>query len=366
MACQEHVDILKTGRGVWNKWRADYKHLEPDLSGTKILAGARLTGFNLRDTDFERADFREARIDRTDLSGADLGGADLRHANFFGVSLVGANLAGATLRGAYIAATVFGSLHVNCPDSVADYDGGTILAGTDFTDAEMSVCSFSDTDFRDAIGLATVKHRSRSSIDTESIYASQGKIPDIFLRGCGVPESFITFHHSLVGQAVQLYSCFISYSHADKRFARRLHDALQGRGIRCWLDDKQLLPGDDIYEHVDRGIRLWDKVLLCCSKESLKPASWVDKEIIATLAKEDELTRRRGQKVRSLIPLNLDGYLFSNEWQSGYRAEIRRRMAADFTGWEQSNDKFEQEFERLVQALRADAAAREAPPESQL
>src|SRR3974377_1779727 len=44
---------------------------------------------------------------------------------------------------------------------------------------------------------------------------------------------------------------------------RRLHNALQGRGVRCWLDEKQLLPGDDIYEQVDRGVRLWEKVLLC-------------------------------------------------------------------------------------------------------
>jgi hypothetical protein len=29
----------------------------------------------------------------------------------------------------------------------------------------------------------------------------------------------------------------------DKLFARRLHDTLQGRGIRCWLDEKQMLPG---------------------------------------------------------------------------------------------------------------------------
>jgi hypothetical protein len=36
------------------------------------------------------------------------------------------------------------------------------------------------------------------------------------------------------------------------------------------------------------------------------------------------ITRRRGEKVRALIPLNLDGYLFSDNWKSGYRAEIRR------------------------------------------
>ena len=52
-----------------------------------------------------------------------------------------------------------------------------------------------------------------------------------------------------------------------------LHDALQERGVRCWLDEKQMLPGDDIYEQVDRGIRLWDKVLLCgCPR--FAPVPW--------------------------------------------------------------------------------------------
>jgi hypothetical protein len=34
-----------------------------------------------------------------------------------------------------------------------------------------------------------------------------------------------------------------------------------------------MLPGDDIYEQVDRGIRLWDKVLLCCSRHSTQVSS---------------------------------------------------------------------------------------------
>jgi hypothetical protein len=38
------------------------------------------------------------------------------------------------------------------------------------------------------------------------------------------------------------------------------------------------LPGDDIHEAVDCGIRLWDKVLLCASQASLT-SRWVDNEI---------------------------------------------------------------------------------------
>ena len=76
---------------------------------------------------------------------------------------------------------------------------------------------------------------------------------------------------------------------------------------------------------------------------------------------------QRGRKVQSIIPLNLDNYMFSGDWTSGYGAQIRSRMAADFTGWElDSREKFDGEVDKLIRALRADQTAREKPPHSKL
>jgi hypothetical protein len=145
---------------------------------------------------------------------------------------------------------------------------------------------------------------------------------------------------SLVGEGIQFYSCFISYSSVDKPFALRLYDALQSKGIRCWLDEKHLLPGDDISRELERGIYLWDKFLLCASKNSLT-SWWVEDEIKTTLEKEWALRKERGKPVHKLIPLNLDGYMFTDAWDLGVLAnEIRPRVAADFRGWENSSSNF--------------------------
>jgi hypothetical protein len=84
-------------------------------------------------------------------------------------------------------------------------------------------------------GLDTVQHSRPSTIGIDTLYRSGGKIPEVFLRGCGVPENFITFAKSLVNNPIEFYSCFISYSSRNQDFAERLYADLQSKGVRCWM-----------------------------------------------------------------------------------------------------------------------------------
>ena len=59
-------------------------------------------------------------------------------------------------------------------------------------------------------GLNSVRHTGPSTIGIDTVYRSQGQIPELFLRGCGVPESFITYAKALTGSAIEYYSCFIT------------------------------------------------------------------------------------------------------------------------------------------------------------
>ena len=325
-----------------------------DLCGSNLmtanLRGANLAGSKLACANLSGADFREANLSGSNLLGADLRGADLRKANLYKANLIDANLNKAILEQA-------------CLDG-ADLSEAlltrTYLRDASFADVELGFTAFSLTSLKTVKGLETCRHTTTSAIDYFTLLDS-GPLPEVFLRGCGLPDAYIRYLPSLWNQAIEFYSCFISYSHEDKAFAILLHDRLQGQGIRCWLDEHQLLPGDDLHESIDRGIRLWDKVLLCASQASLT-SWWVDGEINRAFQKEAQIMKERGKKVLALIPLNLDGFLFSADYQRGKKAEITSRVAANFVGWEKDHALFDRELEKVIRALRTGEGGREKPP----
>jgi hypothetical protein len=63
----------------------------------------------------------------------------------------------------------------------------------------------------------------------DSIIDSKGKIPEIFLRGVGLPDEWITQISSLLWDGIQFFSCFISYSGTSHLlFGCMMHFRLKG------------------------------------------------------------------------------------------------------------------------------------------
>jgi hypothetical protein len=113
-----------------------------------------------------------------------------------------------------------------------------------------------------------------SIVDFQTLKNS-GPLPIAFLRGVGLPDNLIEYLPSLLNEAIQHYSCFISYSSKDQTFAERLHADLQNKGVRCWFAPHDMSIGAKIIDAIDEAIRLRDKVLLILS-EGAVASDWVE------------------------------------------------------------------------------------------
>src|SRR6266851_3030193 len=263
MANPEHVAKLAEGVEAWNRWRREKPGLVPnlisedlrerDLAGANLndalLTGADLSGSDLSSADLRAASLAGARLANVGLSDADLTAANLRKADLRGALIYTANLNGAEVEGADFTNALVG--------------GGTIFGGNDLSKVK---------------GLETVAHLGPSAISIDTIYRSQGRIPDAFLREAGIPEDVITFMKSTVGtRTSEFSSCFISYSNRDDAFARKLRAKLQAEKVRCWFAPEDLKIGDRFQERIEESIRLYDKLLVVLSENSVN-SPWVERE----------------------------------------------------------------------------------------
>ena len=354
MANEEHLEILKQGVDVWNAWRESNLTVRPDLSRANLI-GCELERINFSRTDLDSAqldnanlihsDFSDAFLSHTVFRGAILDnasflnarlprthseGAQFNNAVLMGASLRGANLTNAALRGAKFWLTDLGQAK---------------LANADLTNAVMGSSFLGFLDLSVVKGLETVRFTGPLSIGIETIYLSNGQIPEGFLRGAGIPYTFIEYAKSLVGLPFDFYSVFISYSSKDHDFAARLYTDLQNKGVRCWFAPEDLKIGEKFRIGIDESIRIHDKLLLILSKHSVS-SDWVEQEVEAALEKE----REQGEVV--LFPIRLDEAVM--EIKTGWPALVKRtRHIGDFARWKEHNE-YQKAFKRLLRDLKAE------------
>jgi uncharacterized protein YjbI with pentapeptide repeats len=322
MANHEHLEVLRQGVEAWNKWRSENRKLRPNLIRAD-LRGMNLSGLDLKNLDLRGTVFRDANLVGADLRNSYLNTADLSGADLTNAILLNTNFFGSKLRHADFAGTVMG-----------------------FT-------SFGNVDLSEVKNLESVKHRGPSSIGLDTIYKSRGNISEEFLRDCGLPESFITYMRSLTGEAVEFYSCFISYSHKDEEFVHRLYSRMRRASLRVWFAPEDIKGGRKIHEQVFSAIREYDKLLIVLSEHSLQ-SEWVMTEIRKARKTEREENRRK------LFPIRLVDFDAIEKWEcfdadtgKDLAVELREYFIPDFSDWKE-HDAFEREFDRLLRALKAE------------
>ncbi len=317
MANPEQLALLKKSVSEWNRFREDFPRVVPDL--------------------------REASLTWADLIGANLDASDLRIANLSkaqlaGTGLAGANLTSAKLDGAYLCQTNF------C---------GAIIGGATASLAIAIRTVFADVDLSGVQGLKTVVHMGPSAIGIDTILRSGGKIPDEFLRGCGVDpliqKMLVGDGHSKSDAFTEwvskghnpLQRCFISYATEDKAFVDRLQKELNQRGVNYWYAPEHGRWGEELQWQIDLEISLRDRMLLVCSKISLTK-DWVRHEIDEGIEQE----RKRGARV--IFPIMIDDGLLA--WKDRRAGHILEVLAADFRK-ATKGQAFEKQLPRLLKAL---------------
>lgn len=354
---------------AWNQWREEHSGIASDLTSAKLwgtdlaranFSNANLSGAYLRDVNLENADLSRAILVEADLGEADLSGARLDIANLLGANLEKTTMMLSTLRRSNLehvrlfrADLVYADLS-DAKLSAANFQESNLLSanlcGTELVDTDLTRCAvggtnFGNVDLSRVKGLETVNHIRPSSVGIETIYRSEGNIPEVFVRGAGLPENFIAFVHSLTGKAFEFYSCFISHSTKDGEFVARLYADLQAHGVRCWYFPEDAKSGESVWGEIDRSIHTYDKLVVVCSANSLQSGP-VNREIERALQREDRESRH------VLFPIRIDEYLFE-KWEHPRKVDVISKVAGNFMGWEHLAT-YRKALERLLKDLRDD------------
>lgn len=141
---------------------------------------------------------------------------------------------------------------------------------------------------------------------------------------------------------------FLSHSSSDKPIVRALYGRLVKDGFAPWLDEEDLLPGQDWNQEIVKAIRNSDVVIVCLSKGSISKSGFMQKEIKFILDVSDE----QPEGTIFLIPLKLE------------ECDIPERLGK--LHW--VNFFEERGYERLFKALKQRAATikKDPPKRSQL
>ena len=125
---------------------------------------------------------------------------------------------------------------------------------------------------------------------------------------------------------------FLCHSSGDKPAVRELHRRLWAYGIATWLDEEELLPGQDWMLEITKAVRSSDVVIVCLSKGSVTKAGYVQKEVKLSLDIADE----QPEGTIFLIPVKLE------------ECDVPNRLQR----WHWVNLFEERGYERLILSLR--------------
>lgn len=95
---------------------------------------------------------------------------------------------------------------------------------------------------------------------------------------------------------------FLCHAKADKPAVRGLYNRLLSNDVETWLDEENLMPGQDWQKEIQKAVRNSDIVFVCLSKNSINKDGFIQKEIKFALDVADE----KAEGTVYIIPVRLE------------------------------------------------------------
>ena len=120
---------------------------------------------------------------------------------------------------------------------------------------------------------------------------------------------------------------FLCHASQDKPAVRKLYRYLKQHGIQPWLDQEDLLPGENWEVEIPRALNNSDVILVCLSKNSINKEGYVQKEIVFALDKALE----KPDGTIFIIPAKLEECevpkrLNRFQWVDLFRSDSNKRL----------------------------------------
>jgi hypothetical protein len=128
---------------------------------------------------------------------------------------------------------------------------------------------------------------------------------------------------------------FLCHSSDDKPAIRKLYQKLKASGFNPWLDEEDILPGQDWQSEITKAVNTTDVILVCLSSGSVTKTGYIQKEIKDVL----DVADRQPEDTIFLIPVRLEPCL------------VPERLSR----WQWVNLFDKRGYERLLRALRTRA-----------
>lgn len=136
---------------------------------------------------------------------------------------------------------------------------------------------------------------------------------------------------------------FLCHASDDKEKIRVLYNELIQRGIDVWLDEENLLAGQDWQSEIPQAVHASDAIIVCLSKNAITKEGYIQKEIRYAL----DVAKEKPEGVIFLIPVKIEECDVPKQLSHLQWANLFYKLG--------SFD--EKDFKRLIRSLNARAVS---------